>query len=76
MANIAALVGSFAGLLTAITVLIATLKNGQKIGATHDLVNSRMTDALRRINQLANTIAQAGIVIPDDPSIPDPKDKP
>jgi hypothetical protein len=63
-------------LVTAILSLIAagvgavrSFHNSRQIQEVHLIINSRMTDALSRIEQLGNALQSSGISIPDDPSL-------
>lgn len=63
-------------LVTAVFSLIAAagaaasgLYNKKRIAEIHVVMNSRMSDALTRIEQLGNALQAQGIAIPDDPNL-------
>jgi hypothetical protein len=57
------------GFATAFLAFLQSRQNSKRIGEVHVLINSRMTDALSRIQQLTTSLQQQGIDIPDDPSL-------
>ncbi len=63
-------------LVTAILSLIAaalgaysSMRNTRMISEVHVLMNSRMDDALTRIQQLGKALQESGVSIPDDPHL-------
>jgi hypothetical protein len=44
-------------------------ENKKHIAEVHVVMNSRMSDALSRIEQLGNALQSRGIVIPNDPNL-------
>lgn len=70
MPNIILALAGVTALVTAITTLYVTIKNGGKINQVHELVNSRMTLVLNRVDQLTAALIKAGIEVPLDPDDP------
>jgi hypothetical protein len=60
---------AFLSLLAAAGAAYRSWQNSRSIAEVHVSVNSRMTDALRRIEQLASVLQERGINVPDDPSL-------
>ena len=44
-------------------------QNSKQIAEVHVIMNSRMTDALSRIEQLTKALQADGVIIPDDPNL-------
>lgn len=88
MTTLLAAIGALTALLVAAAGFVATLRNGKAqadtgkkqsdaLGVVHVLVNSRMTDAMDRIEQLAKTLEDKGITVPPaappaTPGVPPP----
>jgi hypothetical protein len=63
------LITAFLSLVAAAGAAYRSWQNSKRIAEVHVIMNSRMTDALSRIEQLTQALQKVGVVVPHDPSL-------
>lgn len=70
VAGLVAAVGAVASLIAASAALIQARKNQKAVIEVHAIVNSANTKLTERVEQLAKTLQDAGVSIPESPEAP------
>ena len=64
----AAIIAAVAVLVTSITGLVVAFRTKRDLAVVHTLVNAKSDNQLARIDQLADTLNDAGVTIPQRPA--------